>query len=77
VKEAEFKDQLRAMDIPALRAKASELRARLLSIRVEQAVAASGKVLGTIRRTRRDIARTLTIIGEKQAELAKNAVSEG
>ena len=66
MKRNELMDQLRAMDVPSLRARAEEMRASLLMIRVEQSVAAQGKVLGTIRKLKRDIARVLTVMREKQ-----------
>lgn len=66
--------ELRKMDLKDLQAKAQELRSELLRLRTAAARGTLRKESGKIRSVRRNLARVLTIMREK--ELAKGGGSK-
>lgn len=56
---------LRDLGIPELEARAVELKKELLKLRVQTSTGAAGTKSGKVREVRKNIARVLTILGQK------------
>ncbi|AAY79982.1 50S ribosomal protein L29 [Sulfolobus acidocaldarius] len=63
-------DELRKMDLKQLKERLNELEMQLLKLRVESRMGTL-KNTASIKNTRKDIARILTVIGEKSKKEAK------
>ncbi len=56
---------LRDLSVPELQTRMAEMRKELMKLRVKSATGALGTESGKVRQTRKNIARALTILGQK------------